>query len=67
MDGNRVRFTFNDWKSLVATKVLRERVGDILGAAWKTPGRVLTPTQKMWLQVFWEVMEGVKQSKDGKA
>ncbi|KAF8245381.1 P-loop containing nucleoside triphosphate hydrolase protein [Wilcoxina mikolae CBS 423.85] len=59
VDGNRIRFAFQDWKSLIAVKVLRRRIGEVLRAAWKTPERELPPNQKRWIEIFWEVMEGV--------
>jgi ATP-dependent RNA helicase DHX29 len=59
VDGNRIRFAFQDWKSLIAVKVLRKRIGEVLRAAWKTPERELPPNQKRWVDIFWEVMEGV--------
>ncbi|KAI5840146.1 DEAH box polypeptide 36 [Tricharina praecox] len=66
IDGNRIRFAFQGWKSLVAVKVLRRRVGDVLKAAWKNPERELTASQKMWVGLFWEVMDGVGKGRKKK-
>jgi len=66
VDGNRIRFAFQDWKSLVAIKVLRKRVAEVLRAAWKNPERELTASQKMWVGLFWEVMDGVGRGREKK-
>jgi ATP-dependent RNA helicase DHX29 len=66
IDGNRIRFAFQDWKSLVAVKVLRRRVAETLRAAWRNPEKGLTETQRMWVRLFGEVMEGVTKGKEKK-
>ncbi|KAA8895162.1 P-loop containing nucleoside triphosphate hydrolase protein [Sphaerosporella brunnea] len=59
IDGNRIRFSFGDWKSLIAVKVLRNRLAEALRAAWKNPEKELSQSQRAWLAMFQEVMEGV--------
>lgn len=62
IDGNRIRFSFSDWKSMVAIKVLRHRIREVMQRAWKSPDKELTESQKGWVGIFWEVMEGVKKA-----
>jgi len=66
IDGNRVRFAFQGWRSLMAMKMLRKRVAEVLRAAWKNPERELTAIQKMWVGLFWQVMDGVGKDREKK-
>ncbi|KAI5776100.1 P-loop containing nucleoside triphosphate hydrolase protein [Geopyxis carbonaria] len=63
IDGNRVRFSMADWRALMAVKMLRSRVRDIINRTWKTPEKELTPTQTAWMECFWEVFEGLNRMK----
>lgn len=52
LDGNRARFSAPDWKSLLAIKVLRARLRDVLTRSFRMPGRLLTAQQEKWLDVW---------------
>ncbi|KAI0006861.1 P-loop containing nucleoside triphosphate hydrolase protein [Xylariaceae sp. FL0662B] len=52
LDGNRARFSAPDWKSLLAIKVLRARLRDILTRSFKMPGKLLTAQQEKWLDIW---------------
>jgi ATP-dependent RNA helicase DHX29 len=52
LDGNRARFSVPDWKTMLAIKVLRARLRDILTRSFKMPGKMLTPQQEKWLDVW---------------
>jgi len=47
-------------------KMLRKRVAEVLRAAWKNPERELTAIQKMWVGLFWQVMDGVGKDREKK-
>ncbi|KAL7274738.1 hypothetical protein RUND412_002346 [Rhizina undulata] len=52
LDGNRIRFTFPDWKSMVAMKILRARLREITDRIFKSPGKQLSEAQKKWVGIF---------------
>ncbi|KAH8200147.1 hypothetical protein TruAng_005659 [Truncatella angustata] len=52
LDGNRARFSVPDWKVMLVIKVLRSRLRDILTRSFKMPGKLLTPQQEKWLDVW---------------
>lgn len=47
---------------MVAVKVLRQRIREVVTRAWRTPDKELTEAQRVWVSIFWEVMEGVKKA-----
>ncbi|KAH9883523.1 P-loop containing nucleoside triphosphate hydrolase protein [Xylariomycetidae sp. FL2044] len=55
LDGNRARFSAPDWKTLLAIKVLRSRLRDIVNRAIKSPGKLLTVQQEKWLDVWQKI------------
>ena len=74
MPGNVLRFAVKEWRSAVALKVLRRRVKEVLGQAWKNPARGLSGREKEWmgllLRVFeerWEREEKLRERAGGKA
>jgi ATP-dependent RNA helicase DHX29 len=56
--GSVLRFAVRDWRAAVALKVLRRRVKEILGLAWKNPTRQMSEREKEWLGLFFEVFRG---------
>ncbi|KAL5628900.1 hypothetical protein BROUX41_002291 [Berkeleyomyces rouxiae] len=57
LDGNRGRFSLQDWKAVLAVKVLRARLREILTRAFKNPGALPTPQQQKWLDVWQRIFE----------
>lgn len=55
IDGNRVRFRVDDWKTLLAIKTLRNRLRQIMLQSFRSPGRELLPEQQAWLEVFGKI------------
>ncbi|KAI9801044.1 MAG: hypothetical protein M1825_003579 [Sarcosagium campestre] len=53
LDGNRVRLSFADWKSLLALKILRARLKALLDQTFRSPGRALSQRHLDWFGV-WE-------------
>lgn len=60
LDGNRVRFAFQDWKSMIALKIFRSRLKDIMNSSFSTPGKEIPENQKKWLEVFYQVYQRVQ-------
>lgn len=61
IDGNRVRFSFQDWKSMIALKIFRSRLKDITNRSFRMPGKELSENQKKWLEIFYQVYQRVQQ------
>jgi ATP-dependent RNA helicase DHX29 len=57
LNSNSLRFVVRDWKTVVALKLLRARVRDIVNAAWKAPGRQLSSREQKWMGLFVKVFE----------
>lgn len=62
IDGNRVRFAFQDWKSMMALKILRSQLKDITNSSFRAPGKGLSESQKKWLEIFYLVYQRLQQS-----
>ncbi|KAL1902052.1 hypothetical protein Cpir12675_000158 [Ceratocystis pirilliformis] len=57
LDGNRARFSLQDWKSTLAIKALRLRLREILSRSFKNPGALPTPQQQKWLDIWQRIFE----------
>ncbi|KAI4103529.1 MAG: hypothetical protein LQ339_004254 [Xanthoria mediterranea] len=55
IDGNRIRFSVDDWKIMLAIKTLRLKVRQLLAQSFRDPGRELSSQQQSWLGI-WEKM-----------
>ena len=52
IDGNRIRFSVDDWKIMLAIKTLRTQVRQIMAHSFRHPGRSLSPHQQAWLDIW---------------
>ena len=52
IDGNRIRFSVDDWKKLLAIKTLRTQIRQIMSQSFKNPGRALSQQQQWWLNIW---------------
>ncbi|KAF2001391.1 hypothetical protein P154DRAFT_553670 [Amniculicola lignicola CBS 123094] len=55
--GNVLRFAVKEWRAMVALKVLRRRVKEILAQAWRNPGRAVGERDREWMELFFKVFE----------
>ncbi|KAL8690220.1 MAG: hypothetical protein Q9218_004283 [Villophora microphyllina] len=55
VDGNRIRFSIDDWKVMLAIKTLRYNLRQIMAQSFRDPGRQLSVQQQAWLDI-WERM-----------
>ena len=56
IDGNKVRFRVKDWKTMIALKILRARVLELLAHSFRHPNRMLSEDQERWLDIWQQVM-----------
>lgn len=52
LDGNRARFSVPDWKTMLAIKVLRTRLREMLNKSFRQPGKLPTAQQEKWLDAW---------------
>lgn len=57
LDGNRLRFSVRDWKTMVALKMLRARTKEIVSVAFKSPGKPLSRRLERWMEILRKVFE----------
>ncbi|KAG9525647.1 ATP-dependent RNA helicase A, partial [Aureobasidium melanogenum] len=61
IDGNRLRFKVNSWRTCYAVKMLRTKIKEFLAREFKQPGRtVVAEKQKAWMKLFGQVFESVE-------
>ncbi|KAG9553106.1 ATP-dependent RNA helicase A, partial [Aureobasidium melanogenum] len=61
IDGNRLRFKVNSWRTCFAVKMLRTKIKEFLAREFKQPGRaVVAERQKAWMKLFGQVFENVE-------
>lgn len=63
IDGNRIRFSVNDWKTMLALKSLRSHLKDIMNRSFRAPGRPLSVYQQKWLDIWQGIFSGRYQEK----
>lgn len=61
IDGNRMRFKVDDWKTLLIIKMLRTNLRAVADEVFQRPGREMSESQKAWVgiweRMFWHVYE----------
>ena len=63
IDGNRLRFKVNDWRTLIVLKTLRRKLKEALGKVFRHPGREIGHKQGRWMAVVESIFRG--QGGDG--
>ena len=53
IDGNRIRFSVDDWKVVAAIRALRSQIRQIMVQSFRTPERALSQQQQDWFRI-WE-------------
>jgi len=53
IDGNRIRFSMDDWWTISVVRALRTQIRQIMTQFFRSPGRPISPEQQEWL-VIWE-------------
>lgn len=65
LDGNRARFAVPDWKTMLVLKVLRTRLRELLTRSFKQPGKLPTPQQERWLEVWQRIFSQETDAENG--
>lgn len=60
VDGNRIRFALDEWKTFLALKNLRVQMRQIMAQAFRNPGRGLSGQQQAWLDVWQKIFSESK-------
>jgi ATP-dependent RNA helicase DHX29 len=55
IDANRVRFAVRDWKSMLALKILHNRLREILSNTFRNPHRPLSYKQQQWIDIWQQI------------
>lgn len=55
VDGNRIRFALDEWKTFLTLKTLRVQIRRIMAQAFRSPGRGLSAQQQAWLDVWQQI------------
>jgi len=64
VDGNRLRFRVDDWKSMVVVKALRTNIRQIMSQAFRNPGRRLSRQQQAWFDIWQKIFWHWQELKD---
>jgi ATP-dependent RNA helicase DHX29 len=67
VDGNRARFAAPDWKTMLAIKALRSRLRELLSRSFRQPGRLPTPQQERWLEVWQKIFANAQELRNAAA
>lgn len=52
IDGNRIRFSADSWKVMLAIKILRAQIRQIVVQSIRKPGRPLSHLQQAWMGIW---------------
>ncbi|KAL8998155.1 MAG: hypothetical protein Q9169_002709 [Polycauliona sp. 2 TL-2023] len=63
IDGNRIRFSVDDWKIMLAIKTLRQKLRQVTAQSFRDPGRALSSQQQAWLGIWEKIVEYHEQGK----
>ena len=61
IDGNRIRFSVEDWKTMIVLKRLRTELRGIMSQSFRTPGRDLSGMQQQWLDIWYSALSAQAQ------
>ncbi|KAL8703328.1 MAG: hypothetical protein Q9201_003492 [Fulgogasparrea decipioides] len=57
VEGNRIRFSVDDWKLMLAIKTLRQNLRQIMAQSFRDPGHQLSDRQQIWLEIWKRAFE----------
>ncbi|KAL8870659.1 MAG: hypothetical protein Q9174_003348 [Haloplaca sp. 1 TL-2023] len=52
IDGNRIRFAVDDWKTMLAIKTLRQKLRQVMAQCFRDPGFTISAQQQTWLDIW---------------
>lgn len=65
IDGNRLRFSVNDWKTAVGLKALRERLEEVVEMKLARSKKGGSEKARKWMEIFEKVCSGNDENKKG--
>lgn len=57
IDGGRIRFAVSDWRSMIALKVLREKMQRSLSNHFRNPTRAVLPADQKWFNYWLSIVQ----------
>jgi ATP-dependent RNA helicase DHX29 len=63
IDGNKIRFRVRTWRTMIALKILRAKVNDVLTRMIQSPDKPLTPSLQAWANLWQKVLRPVEDVK----
>ncbi|KAL8765432.1 MAG: hypothetical protein Q9209_007500 [Squamulea sp. 1 TL-2023] len=57
IDGNRMRFSVDDWKVMLAIKTLRQKLRQYMTQSFRDPGHQVPPQMQTWLNIWEKIFE----------
>jgi ATP-dependent RNA helicase DHX29 len=61
LDSGKIRLSVRHWRQLMAIKILRSRISQVLDECYKNPGGVLEDKKRKWVD-FWLRMEAAQET-----
>jgi len=61
IDGSKVRFRVRSWRVMVALKMLRIRIQDVITFAIQNPGKSLSAPLQPWADVWQKILAPIEQ------
>ncbi|KAL8653236.1 MAG: hypothetical protein Q9210_002216 [Variospora velana] len=65
IDGNRIRFSVDDWQVMLAIKTLRQALRQITAQMFRHPGYWLPPHQQKWMGIWEKIFAYHEESTAG--
>ncbi|KAL8699627.1 MAG: hypothetical protein Q9224_001329, partial [Gallowayella concinna] len=62
IDGNRIRFSVDDWKVMLAIKTLRYKLRQITAQSFRDPGHQLSAHQQVWFDIWEKIYQHQAES-----
>ncbi len=55
IDGNRIRFSLDDWRTILVIRALRTQIRQVMAQSFRNPGRPVSRQQQEWLSIWGKI------------
>ncbi len=55
IDGNRIRFSLDDWRTILIIRALRTQIRQVMAQSFRNPGRPVSRQQQEWLSIWGKI------------
>lgn len=62
IDGNRLRFSVREWKTLLAIKILRTKLKEVVAFKLKSPSKAIGKRLERWMDILYSIFEARTKS-----